>query len=1291
MATILLSAAGAAIGGGFGGAVLGLSGAVIGRAIGASVGRMIDQRLIGAGSAAVETGRVDRLRLQTTGEGTAIARLWGQMRVPGHVIWAAPLTEDRRSRGGGKGAQPKVTEYSYRLSFALALCEGEINGIGRIWADGEEIAPEDLNMRVYHGDAGQMPDPCISAHEGDEAPAYRGVAYVVFEELPLERWGNRVPQFSFEVIRQPQGGRGLAHDVRAVAIIPGTGEYTLATRPVNVDMGLGEQVAVNRNTGSGLTDFATSLEILGRELPKAGAASLVVSWFGDDLRAGHCTLRPKVEDSTREARDMAWRAGGIDRAAAQEVARRDERPVYGGTPADGSVVEALRALRAAGKKPMFYPFILMEQQPGNGLPDPYGGDEQPVMPWRGRITTEIAPGRAGSSDGTEAAGAEVAAFFGQAQPAHFRIKDEQVFYDGPVEDWGYRRFILHYAHLCALAGGVDAFLIGSEMRDLTRIRGVDGYPAVAELCRLAAEVRAILGPQVHIGYAADWSEYYGHHTPDGDVRFHLDPLWAHPAIGFVGIDNYMPLSDWRDGEDHLDAHWGRIDNPDYLAGNVAGGEGYDWYYAAPEHRDAQIRTPIADAAHGEDWIWRYKDLRGWWGNAHHERIGGVRQAQATPWVPGSKPIWFTEIGCAALDKATNQPNKFLDALSSESALPFYSDGRRDDALQQAYFRALTQHWSDPAQNPAMAGGGRMVDLSRAYVWAWDARPYPAFPARTDLWSDGPAWARGHWLNGRAGAAPLRDVVAEICQQAGVTAADVSGLSGVLRGYALQGGETGRAALQALMLTHGFDAVERDGRLQFRSRDGRLDAVLEAGDLAEAEGLSQPEYSRAPEPELAGCVRLTHVEAGGDFAIATAETMLPEADRSQSSSSEYPMALTRGEARAVAERWLSEARVARDAVRFALPPSHAALGPGDVVSLPDARGVRRRWRIDRVERAGAMVLDAVRVEPSVYQPADALTEGGVQVAGHVPPVPVWPVFLDLPLLRGDEAPHAPYLAVTATPWAGAAAAWMSASDEGGFTLNRTILRPSVMGQSLTPMARARAGLTDRGPALRVRMKGGALASADGAALLAGANLMAIGDGSPENWELFQFARADLVAPGVWDLSGRLRGQAGSDALMPDVWPVGSTVVMLDGAARQVDLSPSARGQMRWWRVGPALRAPDDPSYRQIGAAFSGVGLRPLAPVHLRLAGRQVSWVRRSRIGGDGWDGPDVPLGEGREAYVVRLMRGGAVLHEASTAQPRWLVPQPVWDNAVAGGDFDLAVAQLSETYGPGLFARRTIHV
>jgi hypothetical protein len=134
------------------------------------------------------------------------------------------------------------------------------------------------------------------------------------------------------------------------------------------------------------------------------------------------------------------------------------RPRFGGTPADASVVQAIQRMRASGTAVMFYPFILMDVPEGNGLINPYtGAPEQPEVPWRGRITTSLAPGQAGSPDGTAAAAAEVATFMGSAGVGDFPAGDRSVGYTGPA-GWGYRRFILHYAHLCALAGGVDAFL-----------------------------------------------------------------------------------------------------------------------------------------------------------------------------------------------------------------------------------------------------------------------------------------------------------------------------------------------------------------------------------------------------------------------------------------------------------------------------------------------------------------------------------------------------------------------------------------------------------------------------------------------------------------------------------------------------------------------------------------------------------------------------------------------------------------------------------------------------------------
>ncbi|MFC6687780.1 baseplate multidomain protein megatron [Jhaorihella thermophila] len=1304
MATIVLAAAGAAVGGAVGGSLAGLGSVVIGRAVGATLGQMIDQRILGAGSEPVETGKVDRFRLTQAGEGAAIAQVHGRMRVGGQVIWASDFKESVSVSGGGKGTsrRPRTRSYSYTVSLAIALCEGEILSVPRVWADGQEVSPTDLNMTVYPGSADQMPDPVMEAIEGaGQVPAYRGTAYVVMEDLPLAQFGNRVPQFSFEVVRAEQPGtERFASDparmVRGVALIPGTGEYSLATTPVYYDWGPGRNVPANLSTPSGQTDFVTSFEQLTQEVPGCEAVSLVVSWFGNDLRCGQCAIRPKVEKHQADGRDMPWAVAGLDRGAAQAVPQAAGRPVYGGTPADASVVEAIRHMNAASKRVMFYPFILMDQMAGNGLTDPWtGGEDQPQLPWRGRITLSVAPGRAGSPDGTATAEAEVAAFFGSARASDFVVGDGTVSYTGP-EEWGLRRFILHYAALCAAAGGVSAFCIGSEMRALTRIRGASGFPAVQALRELAAEVRALLGAEVKLGYAADWTEYSGYQPTDGsgDRYFHLDPLWADDNIDFIGIDNYMPVSDWRDGEDHLDARagWRDIHDTAYLEANVEGGEGFDWYYHSDEARAAQIRTPITDEAHGEPWIWRVKDLRGWWENPHHERIGGVRQATPTAWEPKSKPIWFTELGCAAVDKGTNQPNRFLDPKSSESGLPWYSSGRRDDLIQLRYLQAVLGHWSRAEHNPVSERyGGRMVDLANAYVWAWDARPFPAFPNRADLWGDGENYLRGHWLNGRIGARTLDAVVAEICARSGLEEIDVSDLQEIVRGYAVEEVADARAALQPLMLRYGFDAIERDGKLVFRRRRGTGAVTLDPERFALSDELDGTvERMREAEAELSGRVRVRFVEWGADHDIVSEEAVLPSDETHAVATRDLALSMTRAEGRAVAERWLAEARLSRDTVRLALPPSRMALGAGDVVRLPEEAG-EALYRIDRVEQAGMQLIEAVRIEPSTWEPSEP--PGGLpDQRPFAAPVPVLPVFLDLPMMTGDEVPHAPHLALTARPWPGEVAVYASDSDDG-YSLLSTHAERSVIGITETPLAAAPAGLWDEGAALQVRLISGALESKTAEAVLNGANLAAIGDGSSGNWELFQFRDAQLIGPSTWWISGRLRGQLGTDGIMPQVWPEGSMFVLLDGTPAQIPLTSAQRRVARHYRIGPAARGYDDPAYTHLVEAFDGIGLRPYAPCHLQVetvgGDTRLRWIRRTRIDGDSWDVPEVPLGEESERYLVRVMRGGTVLREAEVSAPGWTWAAADRAADLAGGPVTLRVAQVSARFGPGPFAELVV--
>ncbi|MBY8977411.1 glycoside hydrolase TIM-barrel-like domain-containing protein [Rhodobacteraceae bacterium NNCM2] len=538
MATLVLGAVGTAIGGSIGGSILGVSAAAIGGFVGSTIGMVVDNWIVSSMTPAqkIEGARLENLRITSSTEGAVIPRLYGRMRIGGNIIWATDFRERKKTKtqggggkGGGGGKKVKTTEYFYYASFAVALCEGPITGIGRVWADGKLLDTSGVTWRWYPGDEIQQPDPLITSKMGAaETPAYRGTAYVVFEELPLANFGNRLPQLSFEVFR-PLGNEDSAETlIKAVTLIPSTGEFVYAATPVRKG-GSGNTVSENVHARSDATDLTVALDQLQAALPNLESVSLVVSWFGNDLRVGACDIRPCVEVGDKSSTPLSWRVNGIDRGGAAEVSQDPQgRPVYGGTPADFSVIEAIREIKARGWRVTFYPFILMDVPPGNMLPDPYSDNGasigQPVFPWRGRITCTPAAGVAGSAGQTAAAAAQVAAFFGVASIGDFAISGETVSWTGAPDDWGLRRMILHYAHLCAAAGGVDSFLIGTELRGLTTIRDeADGFPAVSAFRTLASDVRSILGPATQISYAADWSEYFGHHVLEaggaGDPSF----------------------------------------------------------------------------------------------------------------------------------------------------------------------------------------------------------------------------------------------------------------------------------------------------------------------------------------------------------------------------------------------------------------------------------------------------------------------------------------------------------------------------------------------------------------------------------------------------------------------------------------------------------------------------------------------------------------------------------------------------------------------------------------------------
>jgi len=306
MATLLLTAAGTAIGNAAlpaGISLLGASasGAALGQAAGGLIGSAIDQRLFGPGATVRQGPRLTALDVVSSNEGAPIPRLFGKMRIAGEIIWATRFTETANTEtqsSGGKGGGPSVstTNFTYSCSFAIGLCEGPITGVSRLWADGQPMDLTGVEWRLYKGDEAQPVDPLIALKTGD-APAYRGLAYIVFEDLPLEPYGNRVPQITVEVRRAPapppehEDGPNLPALISGVAMSPGSGEFSLATQPVRRVLGEGSFASENLNNTLGQPDFMASLDQLEATCPNCRSVLLVVSWFGDDLRRGAQTAR----------------------------------------------------------------------------------------------------------------------------------------------------------------------------------------------------------------------------------------------------------------------------------------------------------------------------------------------------------------------------------------------------------------------------------------------------------------------------------------------------------------------------------------------------------------------------------------------------------------------------------------------------------------------------------------------------------------------------------------------------------------------------------------------------------------------------------------------------------------------------------------------------------------------------------------------------------------------------------------------------------------------------------------
>ena len=239
------------IGAGIGAMIGGPTGAEIGWTLGSMAGNEIDPT-----KQPTQYGpRLSDLNVQSSAYGSPIPEMFGSMRLAGNIIWSSGLKEHKHESGGGKksGGQSSVT-YTYTASFAVGLGVGPVGGIRRIWADSTllldlstsagaekllsnpyvhvggatgaletDIQKKRVSIGVpdtgqlyqgltlYLGTETQMPDPVIEAVEGvGNVPAHRGLVYLVFQDLQLKNYGNRIPNITVEVVQEGTASVGTA-------------------------------------------------------------------------------------------------------------------------------------------------------------------------------------------------------------------------------------------------------------------------------------------------------------------------------------------------------------------------------------------------------------------------------------------------------------------------------------------------------------------------------------------------------------------------------------------------------------------------------------------------------------------------------------------------------------------------------------------------------------------------------------------------------------------------------------------------------------------------------------------------------------------------------------------------------------------------------------------------------------------------------------------------------------------------------------------------------------------------
>lgn len=1123
-------------------------------------------------------GKLNELSIQTSTYNKIIPVIYGTVRLAGNIIWVSEIKEVKEEAintvqtGKNSKTKQKMLNYYYFASFAIAICKGEIESIKNVWANTELLNLFNYKHRIYYGTNTQEPDTLIQAIEGvGKCTAYRDICYVVFEDFPLSDFGNRIPNFTFEVKRKELFNKNdenlLENMITGVNLIPGSGEFTYDINITNkvkniiVDGFLydeyEEKQDINKNNNENKADCILSLNQLQNDLPNCKWVAPVVGWFGNSLNISSCIIEPKIEYPDIDGhiffknRPIDWKVGNYTRKNTKIIGNDNNSIRYGGTPSDSSIITLLQNLKARNLKIMFYPIIFMDIK---------------NKPWRGYLTGDSV--------------------------------DVENFYNNQ-----YKKFILHYANL--VKDYADCFIIGSELKGLTSIKdGENNFPFVDKLIDLASECRNILGNNIKISYAADWSEY--HHTEGG--WYNMDKLWGNNNIDFIGIDAYFPLTNSDDiniKKETIKKGW-------------ESSEFYDYYYD---------NNGIKQALQPQ---YAIKNIEWWWKNNHINPDGTT-----TNWIPKNKKIWFTEYGFASVDGTTNEPSKFYDNTSIDGGFPKYSKGISDFFTQRKALQATEEYWKNSEF------------VENKFVWCWDARPYPYFPNLKNVWSDCDNWKYGHWLNGKVRLSEAKNIINQILQDANISTDYINNIDieDTINGITLNNCIDVQDTLDILKEVYFFDYIESDGKINFLSNKNstREEILINENDLIFFKINGNETTLKIKEKNIDDLPKKYQINFIDKELNYDSNFIYSERETDETNNiivDTIPIVLDKNKAKNVVETQLYLEWLNQKEFYFTLPLKYIYLEVGDLIKLQNYN-----LKIKELDMNEDLTINIVAnlYDNSIYDSVVNSTDNENDILLQKEVGNTRLNIFELPAINNDMLDKSfIFFALNGekNSWKGTNL-YYSENFNNSYKFIDTLIENSTVGYLLNNLKNTKPYCFDLENTLQIqfhsKINDNSLNNCNEIDLYNGSNIALLGN------EIIQFKNIVLNNNGTYSLSYLLRGLFGTEKYI-NTHNIGDKLIIIDNniLKHSIDCNKIyGNNEYKAVSIGNDFLTTEKINYNIIGE-----NLKPLAPCHLKYNIKNnilhLSWLRRDR-GIQNWrDNLNNYLVEKNEKYYLEFIQNNKVI-------------------------------------------------